>query len=162
MSRIDPARPDVAVSVELRASPEVAWQAVADPRRTSSWSPEVVAVSADESMTGPLPVGTRFSGSNRHHIFRWTTRCVVVESTPGESFAFDVSYLGLDVSRWRYTVAPVDGGARIDEQWWDTRGGLMKLIGLVGTGVADRRTHNGRTMRETLDALASDLGRTEP
>ena len=162
MSRIDPARPDVAVSVQIRNSPEVAWAAVADPQRTASWSPEVVGVSGAGSMTGPLPVGTRFSGSNRHRIFRWTTRCVVVESTPGESFAFDVSYFGLDVSRWRYSVTPVDGGTRVVEQWWDIRGGLMKLLGLVGTGVADRRTHNERTMRETLDALATDLGRTEP
>jgi hypothetical protein len=28
----------------------------------------------------------------------------------------------------------------------------------VGTGVPDRRTHNERTMRETLAALAADLG----
>jgi len=162
MSRIDAARPDVAVSVEIRTTPEVAWQAVADPRRITSWSPEVVGVSGAESTTGPMPLGTTFSGSNRHGVFRWTTRCVVVESTPGESFAFDVTYLGLDVSRRRYTVSPVEQGARLEEQWWDTRGGLMKLIGLVGTGVAHRRTHNQATMRETLDALAADLGRTEP
>ena len=162
MSRIDPARPDVAVSAEIRSAPDLVWEAVADPRRIASWSPEAVGVSGAGSTTGPMPVGTTFSGSNRHGVFRWTTRCVVVESTPGESFAFDVTYFGLDVSRWRYTVAAVDDGARIEEQWWDTRGGLMKLIGLVGTGVADRHTHNESTMRETLDALATDLGRTEP
>jgi hypothetical protein len=162
MSRIDPARPDLAVSVEIGGTPEVAWEAVADPRRIASWSPETSGVSGADATPGPMPVGAPFSGSNRHGIFRWTTRCVVVESTRGESFAFDVSYFGLDVSRWRYAVTPVDGGTRVQEQWWDLRGGLMKLLGLVGTGVADRRTHNERTMRETLDALATDLGRTEP
>jgi hypothetical protein len=33
----------------------------------------------------------------------------------------------------------------------------MKVLGAVGTGVADRRTHNERTMRATLDALAAEL-----
>ena len=162
MSRIDPNSPDIALSVEIQGTPDAVWEAVADPRRIASWSPEASGVSDADATPGPMPVGTSFSGSNRHGLFRWTTRCVVVESTPGESFAFDVSYVGLDVSRWRYAVSAVDGGTLVEEQWWDTRGGLMKLIGLVGTGVADRPTHNERTMRETLDALATDLGRTEP
>ena len=161
MSRLDPSRPDVAVSVEVRATPQAVWDAVADPRRIASWSPEASGVSTDAATDGPMPVGTTFSGSNRHGLFRWTTRCVVVESTPGEAFAFDVSYLGMDVARWRYAIAPVEGGAQVDEQWWDTRGRPMTILGLLGTGVADRRSHNERTMRETLDALAADLERTK-
>jgi hypothetical protein len=98
-----------------------------------------------------------FSGSNRHGLFHWTTRCVVVESRPGEAFAFDVTYFGLSVSRWRYALIAVEGGTRVEEQWWDTRGVTMKAVGLVGTGVAHRQAHNGRTMRATLDALAADL-----
>jgi hypothetical protein len=90
-------------------------------------------------------------------MFRWTTRCSVVESTPGEAFAFDVTYLGLAVARWRYVITEVAAGSDVAEEWTDHRGLLMKALGLVGTGVADRRTHNERTMRATLDALRTDL-----
>jgi len=150
--------PDVAVSVDVPRPPDQVWSAVADPRRIAAWSPEAQEVSGVSGDPGPMATGTTFSGSNRHGVFRWSTRCVVVESRPGEAFAFDVSYLGMDVARWRYALTRTETGTRVDEQWWDTRGPAMKVIGLVGTGVRDRRHHNERTMRETLDALAVELG----
>jgi uncharacterized protein YndB with AHSA1/START domain len=158
MSDIGTRAPDVSVSVVVRRTPAAVWDAVADPRRIATWSPEASGVSDAEDTNGPLAVGTTFSGSNKHGLFRWTTRCRVVESTPGEGFAFDVTYLGMSVARWRYAITAVEDGAEVEEQWWDTRGVPMKAIGVVGTGVADRRTHNERTMRATLDALAADLG----
>ena len=158
MSSIGTRAPDVSVSVQVRRTPEAVWDAVADPRRIASWSPEAHGVSGHDGAAGPTAVGTTFSGSNRHGVFRWTTRCQVVESTPGAAFAFDVTYLGMSVARWRYALSPVDDGMLVEEQWWDTRGAPMKALGAVGTGVADRRTHNERTMRATLDALAADLG----
>lgn len=45
----------------------------------------------------------------------------------------------------------------MQEESFDHRGLLMKLLGTLGTGVADRETHNRRTMQETLDALAVEL-----
>ena len=149
--------PDVIVDTVVRRTPDAVWDAVSDARRIAAWSPEAQAVSDAGGATGPMPVGTSFAGSNRHGFFRWTTRCVVVESTPGEAFAFDVTYYGMAVSRWRYSLTGVDGGTRVEEQWWDSRGVAMKAIGAVGTGVPDRRVHNERTMRETLAALAADL-----
>jgi uncharacterized protein YndB with AHSA1/START domain len=160
MSDIGSRAPDVSTSVMVRRTPEAVWDAVADPRRIATWSPEAYAVSEDDDGPGPMAVATTFSGSNRRGVHRWTTRCVVVESTPGEAFAFDVSYLGMSVSRWRYALTAVEGGTLVEEQWWDTRGTPMKVLGAVGTGVADRRTHNERTMRATLDALAADLEET--
>jgi len=159
MSGIGSTAPDISVDTVVRRTPDVVWDAVADPRRIVSWSPEAHGVSDTGSAAGPMPVGATFSGENRHGFFRWTTRCVVVESTPGEAFAFDVTYLGLSVARWRYALSSVDVGTRVEEQWWDTRGAAMKALGSVGTGVADRRTHNERTMRATLAALAADLGK---
>jgi len=163
MSGIDVSSPDLSVSVVVRRTPQTVWDAVADPRRIASWSPEAQGVSVTDAAddgrdpTGPMALGARFSGSNRHGVFRWTTRCVVVESTPGQAFSFDVSYLGMSVARWRYALSAVDDGTCVEEQWWDTRGATMKALGAVGTGVTDRRTHNERTMRATLDALAADL-----
>jgi hypothetical protein len=151
--------PDLTVSTDVRRPAAEVWRAVADPDRAVEWSPEAHAVHRVSGTTGPMLVGERFSGSNRNGLFRWTTRCVVVESTPGSAFAFDVSYLGLSVARWRHVVTETEAGCRVEAQWWDGRGMLMTALGVVGTGVVDRRTHNTAGMRATLDALARDLGR---
>jgi hypothetical protein len=81
----------------------------------------------------------------------------VVESVPGSTFAFDVSFLGLEVARWRYEVRVVDDGCDVEEQWWDHRGTVMRTLGVLGTGVKDRQAHNTRTMTDTLAALKDDL-----
>lgn len=128
---------------------------VADPQQISRHSPETTGVRT--SVGGPLPVGASFAGSNANGWFRWTTSCVVVESEPRRAFAFDVTFLGLAVSRWRYAVTPEPDGCIVEEQWWDHRGVLMKTIGAVGTGVRDRRAHNTRTMTDTLSALKAHL-----
>lgn len=150
--------PDVSVRAEVRRSALDVWNAVADPSRVASWSPESSGVRA--AVEGPLPVGSSFSGSNRNGVFRWSTRCRVVESTPGVAFAFDVNFGGFAVSRWRYALQGQEDGCVVVEQWWDRRGLPMKVIGVFGTGVADRARHNERTMRETLDALRADLEST--
>ena len=147
--------PDVTASTTVAREPHVVWSALADPARITAWSPESSAVSARGST--PLPVGSTFGGSNRHGIFRWTTRCTVVESAPGDAFAFDVTYLRMGVARWRYTVTPEAGGTRVEDQWTDHRGAVMRILGTLGTGVRDRRSHNERTMRATLDALTTEL-----
>ena len=146
--------PDVSVSAVVRCPVDVVWAAIADPVRIAQWSPESSGVSVDP---GPLATGARFGGANRNGLFRWSTSCVVVESAPGHAFAFDVTYLGFAVARWRYVVTTVDGGCSVEEQWWDRRGPMMKAVGIVGTGVVDRARHNEETMTATLAALCADL-----
>jgi len=152
--------PDLTESVDVHRCGDDVWRAVADPRRVTAWSPEAIRVRGAGVADGPMPAGTTFAGVNRNGIFRWATRCTVVESAPGASFAFDVTYLGLSVARWRYCVEATPDGCRVDEQWWDDRGVAMRWLGTIGTGVADRRTHNRTTMRATLDAMREDLERT--
>ena len=152
--------PDLTVSVDVRRSAADVWRAVADPRRVTAWSPEANEVRDTAVADGPMPVGTTFSGSNRNGIFRWATRCTVVESSVDSAFAFDVTYLGLAVARWRYAVVDTPDGCHVDEQWWDDRGAPMRWLGTIGTGVADRLSHNRATMRATLDAMRDDLERT--
>jgi hypothetical protein len=135
--------PEIAVSVHIACAPDAAWRVVADPSRLAELSPEASAARA--ATEGPLPAGARFSGSNRNGLFRWST------------FAFDVTFFGLDVSRWRYDVRAVDGGCDVAEQWWDHRGFVMRTLGALGTGVKDRQAHNTRTMTDTLAALKADL-----
>jgi uncharacterized protein YndB with AHSA1/START domain len=147
--------PDVAVSVTIARTPAEVWEAVADPVRMATWSPENTGARVPSS--GPLHVGATFSGSNRNGVFGWSTVCVVVESTPAEAYSFEVSFRGMAVARWRYSLTEVDGGCLLEEQWWDRRGPLMKSISVVGTGVVDRASHNEATMRATLEALRSEL-----
>jgi len=147
--------PDVEVSRRVSAAPQDVWVLVADPRRTPEHSPEAAAVRVHGGVTGPLPVGARFSGTNRNGRFQWSTSCVVVESEPGRAFAFDVSYLGLAVARWRYAVSAYDGASLVTEQWYDRRGWIMATFGSLGTGVKDRARHNRATMEATLASLAS-------
>jgi uncharacterized protein YndB with AHSA1/START domain len=151
---------DVAVELVVDRPPMQVWEAVSDPARIAAYSPEAAGVTASTSPTGPLPVGASFRGSNRNGLFRWSTRCTVVESAPGQAFAFDVSYLGLAVARWRFVLTADGSGTLVVQEWTDHRGAAMKALGTIGTGVADRRTHNERTMRATLDALKSDLEAT--
>ena len=147
--------PDVSVATTVARDPDVVWTAVADPERIAAWSPE--ARGARTTTAGPLTVGARFTGSNANRWWRWSTQCVVVESRQGSAFAFDVTYLGLAVARWRYPIAPTGEGSVVTEEWWERRGPLVKAVGIVGTGVVDRRAHNAETMRQTLAALKADL-----
>jgi hypothetical protein len=157
--------PDLEVSVMVTAGADELWRDVADPARLVTWSPEATAArqvrhaAGGAAGPGPLPAGATFSGSNRRGAFRWSTRCRVVESAPGAAYAFDVSYLGLAVARLRYAFSPVEGGTRVTEQWWDHRGAVMRVVGTIGTGVRDRRTHNEAGMRATLDRLAAAYSR---
>jgi uncharacterized protein YndB with AHSA1/START domain len=143
--------PDLSVRTCIRASSVRVWEAIAEPGRIAEWSPESTGVS--DNSAGPLPVGATFSGSNRNGPWRWSTQCVVVESLRGEAFAFDVSFLGLTVARWRYAISAGPDGVDVEEQWWDRRGRVMKVLGALGTGVVDRRSHNEAGMHATLAAL---------
>jgi hypothetical protein len=147
--------PAIAISVHIECAPDVAWRVVADPSRLAELSPEASAARA--ATEGPLPAGVRFSGSNRNGLFRWSTSCVVVESLPGSAFAFDVTFLRLDVARWRYEVRADGDGCVVAEQWWDHRGFVMRTLGVLGTGVKDRQAHNTRTMTDTLAAVKAVL-----
>lgn len=147
--------PDVSVRTTISVDPLHLWAAVADPRRLTEWSPDSTAVRC--SLDGPLPVGASFSGSNRNGRFRWSTSSRVVESEPGHAFAFDVTFLGLAVSRWRYELTAGPSGVDVEEQWWDRRGPVMRVLGRVGTGVGNRREYNQAGMRTTLAALRAAL-----
>jgi hypothetical protein len=97
--------------------------------------------------------GAVFKGTNRNGFRRWTTVCTVTDAEPGSAFAFDVSYLGIPVSHWRYEIAPADGGCRVTEQMWDRRPGWFVKPGGLATGVMDRPTTNTEHIKLTLQRL---------
>ena len=143
----------VAVSTDVDAPPDRVYRLISDLPRMGEWSPECVRCDWVGGATGPV-VCARFKGGNRRGIYRWSTTGEVVAAEPDRELAFDVSFLGLPVARWRYTVDPGPaGGSRITETWEDRRGRAMRVIGVVGTGVRDRVAHNTDGMRETLDRI---------
>lgn len=97
--------------------------------------------------------GAVFKGTNRNGLRRWSTTCTVVDADPGKAFAFDVSYFGIPISRWRYDIADQRGGCRVTERTWDRRPGWFVKPGGLATGVSDRDTANAEHIRLTLQRL---------
>ncbi|MDO8308115.1 MAG: SRPBCC family protein [Actinomycetota bacterium] len=135
-----------------------AFAAVSDVNRMRDWSPEGRGRS---DATGALRVGDSFVGTNRRGRRRWSTACTVSVVAPPGEFAFDVAWAGLPVARWAYAFEDVEGGVQVTETWTDDRSGpkgmVVKLAGLLASGVWDRSAHNAESMKATLDRLAAAL-----
>lgn len=141
------------VSIQIDAPPERVYELVADLPRMGEWSPECVRCDWLGGATEAAP-GARFKGRNRRGVRRWSTTGEVVVAEPGRELAFDVtSVFGLPVARWAYRLEASDGGTTVTERWEDRRGGLIKFLGRVGTGVSDREGHNTEGMQATLERL---------
>jgi uncharacterized protein YndB with AHSA1/START domain len=142
----------VQVTEEIAADPERVWSLVSDVTRMGEWSPENEGGEWRRGARGPA-VGAAFRGANRHQSKRWTTMCTVTASEPGRSFAFRVKVGPLRVAEWRYELAATPAGCTVTESFADERGGLVKLLGRLTTGVEDRESHNRDTMTTTLARL---------
>jgi len=143
----------VAVSTEVEATPERIYGLVSDLPRMGEWSPECVRCDWVGGARGAA-VGARFKGRNRRGLYRWSTNGEVVAADPDSEIAFDVSFLGMPVARWRYTIEHAGPGrTRVTETWEDRRGRAMRVIGVAGTGVRDRAAHNRAGMVETLERI---------
>ena len=102
--------------------------------------------------TGPT-VGAKFRGVNRNGKKRWSTAGTVIDAKPGDSFVFRVAAVGFPVAEWRYQFESTATGCLVTETWTDHRGRLVKALGKPVSGIADRATHNRKTMEETLVRL---------
>lgn len=145
----------VSVSVEVDARPETVWALIADLSRMGEWSPECTAVEWAGTRPGPEgpSVGATFKGKNQRGIRRWSTKGTVIAAEPNRKLAWDSAAMGLPVARWTYSIEPTGAGCRVTETFEDKRGGLIKSVGTLATGVKDRATHNEAGMRQTLDRL---------
>jgi hypothetical protein len=157
----EPGPPPVEVSVDIAAPAGTVYAMVADVRRMGEWSPECVRC---EWLGGAreAAVAARFRGHNRNGVRRWSTVSTVVAADPGQTFAFRVASLGLPVAEWRYAVTPTPGGCRVTETWSDRRGGLLRSLGKLATGVGDRADHNRAGMEATLARIKSAAERAAP
>ncbi len=144
--------PELTVHREVAAPAETVWSLVSDVTRMGEWSPEATGATW-KTASGPS-VGAKFTGKNRINRRSWSTSCEVTECDPGRRFAFKVTSGPLGVATWRYCIEPTDGGCRVEESWTDDRGIIIRALGRLVTGVADRTDHNRAGMEQTLAALA--------
>jgi Polyketide cyclase / dehydrase and lipid transport. len=145
---------DVTVERDIAAPAEKVWGLISDITRMGEWSPEARGGAWVKGASAPA-VGARFKGKNARGKRSWSTDCRVTECEPGSRFAFDVTALGLAVAAWSYTLTDTPTGCHVVETWTDPRGGLMKRLGTVVSGVSDRASHNRDGMEQTLTALAA-------
>jgi len=141
------------VSVLMNARPQDVYALCSDVTRTPEFSPEVRSATWIGGATGPA-VGARFKGTNSNGKKSWSTACRVTACEPGRAFGFAVRGGGLPVADWNYTITPTSEGCHVVEQWTDHRGGTIKFLGRIISGVADRAPHNQANMKRTLEALA--------
>jgi hypothetical protein len=148
---------EISRSIEVRATPEAAYDLVSDLPGMGALSPENAGGRWLGGASGPAP-GARFRGRNRNGIRRWSTGVTVEVADRGREFAFGVrSYRYIPVSRWRYTFLPTADGCTVTEAWQDRRPGWFKLPAGVATGVLNRESATGRSIEETLANIKAAL-----
>ena len=153
-------------SITIAAPPAQVYAAVSDVAGIGRFSPEASGATLRGDRSASPAAGTRFIGHNRGRAAwqRWSTQCTVTVAEPGRAFGFDVHFLGLPISAWRYDLEPVGPGRAatlVTETWVDRRSGLPGSVmvngGALLTGVRDRAAHNRAGMRQTLERLKAAL-----
>jgi uncharacterized protein YndB with AHSA1/START domain len=149
----------VRVERSIEATPEAAWELIADITRMGDWSPETISAEWAGGADGPA-VGARFKGTNQMGSKKWRSDCVVTACEPGKRFAFDVKAGPFKVAGWAYEFERAGSGCLVAELWEDHRGALMIWMSPVITGTKDRAKRNRETMTVTLQRLAAGLETT--
>jgi uncharacterized protein YndB with AHSA1/START domain len=144
---------DVTVERDVAAPPDRVWSLISDVTRMGEWSPEALGGEWKGGASGPA-VGAKFAGKNARGKRTWSTACEVIAAEPGARFAFVVKSGPLGVATWDYAITPTPSGCRVCETWTDDRGTIIKVLGKLVTGIADRESHNRDGMAQTLEALA--------
>jgi hypothetical protein len=147
----DPATASATGDVTIAADPALVYDLITDLPTLAELAEETTSMRwrrGDCARAGAV-----FKGSNRHGVHRWSTTCTVTEAEPGRAFAFDVSYFGIPIARWRYDIAGQEGGCRVSESTWDRRPGWFVKPGGMATGVPDRDAANAGHIRLTLHRL---------
>ncbi len=140
-------------TVQVQAPAQRVWELASDLPRMGELSPENAGGTWRRGASGPA-VGARFRGANRAGWRRWSTDVVVRRCEPASTFAFVVTFAGLQVAEWAYDVTQVDASScTVTETWTDRRGALMKGLGGLATGVSDRVTFTETSIEQTLAAV---------
>ncbi|MBL1101952.1 SRPBCC family protein [Streptomyces coffeae] len=149
----------VSETIRIARPPRAVYDTVTRVADMGRWSPECTGGEVKGGVATEIRAGTRFTGHNRSDRRPWSTACTVTAADPGERFTFVVRAAGLRIAVWSYRFEPLDEGraTQVTETWIDQRGGLMRLISPVVSGVRDRAEFNRRGMRQTLQRLKEAL-----
>ena len=103
------------VTIDIAAPPVTVYGLVSDITRMGEWSPECHTCDWKEGTPGA--VGSKFKGSNKNGLMRWSTIAKVVTAEPGKEFAFATQAGDRDSTVWRYALEPTAGGTRVTESY---------------------------------------------
>lgn len=145
------ASPSASATVQINASPDTVYGLITDLPTLASLAEEAVAM--DFCKGDCVGEGAVFVGRNQNGNKRWVTKCTVTDAERGQVFAFDVRYLVVPVSHWKYDIVATADGCRVTESTWDRRPGWFRKIGGMATGVADRASANAEHIQLTLQRL---------
>lgn len=147
-----PEAPTAGADVTIDADPDKVYALITDLPTLASLGDEIATMEWRKG-TAAQP-GAVFRGQNRNGAKKWSTTCTITDADPGRVFAFDVRYVKLPISHWRYDIEPVDGGGcRVTERTWDRRPGWFKKPAGRSTGVPDRTGANAAHIQTTLERL---------
>jgi len=139
-------------SVSINAPATTVYCLVTDISQMASWSPEVIRCRWIRGATGPTP-GAKFRGWCRNGWRLWSTMSAVTRADDPSCFEWHVTYLGLPVATWRYTIASSSAGTVLTESVADERGALLQRFSPYITGSRLRDERNDATMTATLDQI---------
>ncbi len=144
----------VEVSREIGCGAQRLYEMVSDVTRMGEWSPETTGARWQGNATAAA-VGAQFRGRNRRGLRKWSTKCTVTKATPGEVFAFKVTFGPVAVATWEYEFRALSpDSTEVTERWIDQRSrAFAKVTGIV-IGVPNRAAHNRVGMESTLESLA--------
>ena len=150
--------PTVEVEISVEATPARTWELVTDLTLVGEWSPEYQGGKWHEGTNGPA-VGAWFKGRNKRGDREWESDSIVVESVPGQTFAWSVSDPDNPAATWRFDLRPEGSGTHVRHHVRLGPGpsGLTARIAEIPDReediVAARCAEIRRNMQATLDGL---------
>lgn len=141
---------ELKATITIDASPAQVWARVADVKRMSEWSDQVVKSFV---LGGPVRLGTRFFNINHQGWKHWPTNAKVIRFTPHSDFAFTVLE---NNTVWSFQLEPTgDGGTFVTHRRETPRGisALSRALTKVAFGGQEPFT------AELLDGMSTTLER---
>jgi Polyketide cyclase / dehydrase and lipid transport len=144
--------PSAQGSVAIAASPDRVFTLVSDLPGMAELADEFSGGRWLGGATASV-VGARFKGTNRNGWRGWSTIATVTDADPGALFGFEVSYLGLPISRWEYAITPAGAGCTLIERTWDRRAAWVRFTTSLWTWRWQRTATNAAHIASTLERV---------
>jgi uncharacterized membrane protein len=123
-------KPTVEVRTWIDAPPVRVWEIVSNVGLMPAMSSELQAAQWLDDAAGPA-LGARFVGHSRHEALgEWSATSQVTEFEPERVFGWAVADPANPSARWRFRLAPKDGGTELSQwaQMGPGRSGLSLAI----------------------------------